>query len=407
MVNVKDFGARGDGCTDDTSAIQAALDTNEVVSFPAGIYNSNTIYLRSGGGLHLEEGAVLRALADKTKCNPDDYPPPNRVFASEHVSGAHFIIAYECENITLSGKGTIDGNYKAVFDINNIVGSESSHPHYEFPEWRMAQMIFICNCRNIEVRDIRLENAQYWNCFFHGCENIHVDNVSIWGDPLVMNTDGIDIDCCRHVLIENCHIETGDDCVTARGNELALGRHAPCEDVEVRNCYFVTVTCGIRVGVGQGEIRNCRFHHIEMHKTCIGIGICPSYRPGKCCMIEKCTFEDITFDGLQPLLLIPCWMGLTDTDDPAIRPVRDLAFRRFKAQGRRPVQCLGPNDPEIFRDIIFEDFSVKLVEPVMRPVPHRWTKEEFGVFNIANFPDLDVSGVTAEAEGDYPAFCRL
>jgi hypothetical protein len=110
---------------------------------------------------------------------------------------------------------------------------------------------------------------------------------------------------------------------------------------------------------------------------------------------------------MQPLLLIPCWMHLTETDDPAIRPVRELMFRRITARGTRPVQCLGPHDPEIFRDIRFEDFSVKLVEPVLAPVPHRWTKKEFGVFNIANFPGLDVSGVTAEAEGDYPAFCRL
>lgn len=406
MVNVKNFGAAGDGATDDTAAIQAALDTGEVVCFPAGIYNANTIYLRSNGGVHLEEGAVLRAIADKNKCNPDDFPPPNRVFAREHVSGAHFIIGYECENLSFSGKGTIDGNFKAVFDTDNVVGLEGSHPHYEFPEWRMAQMIFFCCCRNIEMKDIRLENAQYWNCFFHGCENIHVDNVTIRGDYLVMNTDGIDIDCCRHVLIENCDIDTGDDCVTARGNTLPLGGEYPCEDVEVRNCRFVTVTCGIRVGVGQGEIRNCHFHDIDIINSHIGIGICPSYRLGSCCQIEDCTFENFTFTGLQPLLLIPTWGGLQDSDDPAIRPVRNLTFRNFKAQGQRPVQCLGPHDREIFSNIRFEDFNVKLVEPVLPPVPHRWKKEEFGVFNIINFEDLDLSGINASAEGDYPPFCR-
>ena len=407
MVNVKDFGAKGDGFTDDTSAIQAALDTNEVVAFPEGVYNANTIYLRSNGGLHLEEGAVLKALADRNKCNPDDYPPPNQIFAREHVSGAHFIIAYECENVTFSGKGTIDGNFQAVFDTGKINDPEGFRPHYAYPEWRMGQMIFFCCCRNIEIRDIRLENSHYWHCFFHGCENIHVDNVTIWSDPLVPETDGIDTDCCRHVLIENCRIKAGDDCVTIRGNELPLGRYAPCEDVEIRNCSLTAVACGLRVGVGQGEIRNCRFHHNEIHDTCIGIGICPSYRPGKCCLIENCSFEDINFDGTQPLLLIPCWTGVTAADDPAIRPVRNLAFRRFKAKAKRPVQCLGANTPGIFENIIFEDFSVKLVEPVMRPLSFRWPKEEFGVFNISNFPDLDVSGITAEAEGDYPAFCRL
>ena len=406
MVNVKDFNAAGDGRCDDTAAIQAAFDTGEVVRFPAGIYNANTLYLRSGGGIHLDEGAVLRARADKTQVNPDDFPPQNAVFASEHVSGAHFIIAHECENITFSGKGTIDGNFRAVFDTENIVGPDSHHPHYEFPEWRMAQMIFFCRCRKIGIKDIRLENAQYWNCFFHDCEDVHVDNVTVRGDALVMNTDGFDIDCCRRVLIENCDIDTGDDCVAVRANERALGYHAPCEDVEVRNCRFVTVTCGIRLGVGKGEIRNCRFHDIDISNSCIGIGICPSYRLGVCCRIEDCTFENISFTGLQPLLLIPTWSGLRDSDDPDIRPVRDLTFRHITARGQRPVQCLGPYDKEIFSNIRFEDFNVKLVEPVHPPVPHRWKKEEFGVFNILNFEDLDLSGINASSEGNYPPFCR-
>jgi polygalacturonase len=69
--------------------------------------------------------------------------------------------------------------------------------------------------------------------------------------------------------------------VAVRANEAPLERYAPCEDVEVRNCHFISVTCGIRLGVGQGEIRNCRFHDLEIHETCIGFAICPSYRPGK------------------------------------------------------------------------------------------------------------------------------
>lgn len=407
MINVREFGAKGDGCTDDTSAIQSALDTGKVVSFPPGIYNSNTIYLRSGGGLHLEEGAVLRAIADKNCCNADDFVPENAVFAVERVSGAHFIIAYKCENITFSGKGTIDGNFHAVFDTSKVEDIGGRHPHYAFPEWRMAQMIFFCRCRNIDIRDVRLQNAQYWNCFFHGCENIYITNVTIRGDKLVMNTDGFDVDCCRHVLIENCDIDTGDDCVAVRANEARLGYNAPCEDVEVRNCLFRTVTCGIRLGVGQGEIRNCHFHDLEMHDSHIGIGICPSYRVGSCCQIEDCIFENITFDGLQPLLLIPCWHGLKEEDDPAIRPVRNLTFRHFKGEGRRPAQCLGPNDTSVFSNIKFEDFSVKLVEPVLAPLSHRWPVEEFGAFCIYKFPDLDLSGIKAEAEGDHPPIFRI
>ena len=67
MVNVRDFGAAGDGVTLDTSALQKALDTGEIVKFPAGTYLTGTIYLRSGGGIHLEKGATILGTNDKTQ----------------------------------------------------------------------------------------------------------------------------------------------------------------------------------------------------------------------------------------------------------------------------------------------------------------------------------------------------
>ena len=75
MVNVKNFGAAGDGVTDDTAAIQAALDTGEVVCFPAGIYNANTIYLRSNGGIDLAPGATILGSPNKEHYNKSDFSP--------------------------------------------------------------------------------------------------------------------------------------------------------------------------------------------------------------------------------------------------------------------------------------------------------------------------------------------
>ena len=93
MRNVKDYGAKGDGITKDTAAIQRAIDDGGVVYFPPGTYISGTLYLKSGGGLHLEHGATLKASADRADYNADDFCVQNAVFTRENVSGAHFIVA--------------------------------------------------------------------------------------------------------------------------------------------------------------------------------------------------------------------------------------------------------------------------------------------------------------------------
>ena len=103
MNNVQDFGAVGDGIHKDTTAIQAAIDLGGIVYFPPGIYLSGTLFLRSNGGLDLDPGAVLLASPDKDDYNADDFCPQNRVFASEQVSGAHFITAVEQHNISIRG----------------------------------------------------------------------------------------------------------------------------------------------------------------------------------------------------------------------------------------------------------------------------------------------------------------
>ena len=101
MINVKDFGAVGDGVTKDTAAIQRAIDAGGMVSFPPGIYLAGTLYLRSDGGLYLENGAVLLASPDIEDYNSADFCPQNRASKLENTSGGHFIVAVKQKNIVI------------------------------------------------------------------------------------------------------------------------------------------------------------------------------------------------------------------------------------------------------------------------------------------------------------------
>ena len=142
MQNVLDFGAKGDGKTLDTAAIQAAIDAGGEVYFPKGTYISGTLYLKSGGGLNLAAGAVLRASHDRADYNADDFCEQNSICGQEIGTGAHLIVAVEKENIFIKGEGIIDGDShywmnetKPIFD-----GCIAFAPHPD----RIAQMIFIC-----------------------------------------------------------------------------------------------------------------------------------------------------------------------------------------------------------------------------------------------------------------------
>ena len=405
MLDVRNFNVRGDGVSDDTRAVQRALDTGEIVSFAPGVYLCGTLYLRSGGGIHLEDGAILRASPDRNLCNRDDFSPHNQVFSGEHVSGAHFIIAENCENITLSGHGWIDGNFRSVFDTTQV--DPEGRPHYPYPPWRMGQMIFLYGCRNVTIKDVTIGDAHYWNCFLHNCEDVVISGVRIRSDRQVMNGDGLDIDCCRRVLIENCDIDCGDDCIAIRGNEEPVGYAAPCEGITVRHCRLRSPACAVRVGVGNGTIRNCTFSGVDMHDCAIGIGLCPSYTPGKCVRMENILFDNIQSEGKQAFLMLPYWGGVGDVDDPAIQPVKGISLRNFSAFSRLPSLIAAPLRKGLFSDFSLDNVRIRLVG-TPEPLPQwRWPSKETGILNIYRFPELKLKGFCGESESGLPPILHL
>ncbi len=320
MVNVRDFGAAGDGKTLDTAALQKALDTGKIVRFPAGTYLTGTIYLRSGGGIHLDKDAVILGSPDKKDYNADDFTPQNWWSVSEKASGAHLIVGLDVKDISITGEGTINGNVHSIFNCK-VTGKDMHY--YERPDWRPSQMIWICDSRNIKIEGVTLKNATYWNCFLYGCEDAVIKNVTIRADRAVRNSDGLDIDACKNVEISNCDIYTGDDSIAIRaaggrtGRKIGAGvlsRENVCENISVSNCRLSSTTCGVRLGVGNGEIRNIRLQNLEMYETRTGICLCASYGKGMFCDIRDVSVENVKFEGLAAFWYYNDWTGHFDID---------------------------------------------------------------------------------------------
>ena len=232
MKNVMDFGAVGDGITKDTAAVQRAIDQGGTVYFPAGTYLCGSLYLRSQTTLELENGAVILGSPDPEDYNKPDFCPQNSVCLPEKAFGAHLIIALEVDHVAIRG-GKIDGNRAAFFD-------PSLYSRDDFPGWRPSQMLYFCESSHILLENVEMVNSPYWTCFLHGCTDITIRSVTIRNQKGVWNGDGLDIDCCRQVVVSDCIIDSSDDSIAIRasGKDRLLHAEGICEDITVTNCVL-------------------------------------------------------------------------------------------------------------------------------------------------------------------------
>lgn len=371
MNNVRDFGAAGDGVTKDTAAIQKAINAGGIVHFPPGTYLSGTIYLCSNGGLSLEPGAVLLASCAPDDYNADDFCPQNQVFAQEKVSGKHFIVAVEQENIIICGGGRIDGNRRGIF------GSEELNPNYNrcafnHPVWRPGQMIYFCECGNVTIKNIELYDAPYWTCFLHGCKDIIIHGVKIWADRRTPNADGIDLDCCCRATVSDCIIDCGDDCITLRANVKPLKKERVCELVTVTNCVLRSPACAIRIGVGNGTIRNCSFSNIIIHDSNDGICLCPLYSTGYV-NIEDISFDNFNIESRITFLITSSWIG--KFNEPEAKPVKNIIFNRIRAKSRRGSLIIG-HQGGMMSGLRFSDVEIELADLDVAQLPDEASVED-------------------------------
>lgn len=307
IYNILDFGAIADGETLCTGAIQSAIDTCHSngggrVVIPAGNFYSGSIYLKSNVELHLELGAVLKASGNMDDYNPDDAYYQNYGCAPEEWRAKHLIIAAEVDRVAITGLGTIDGNgesfrkevtppspyaYGWLYGTSHVKDMEVMRP---------GQLIVFAECTNVFVEGITIVNAPCWCVFLHGCEYARVHGIQVFNHKTALNTDGIDIDCCRYVTVSDCNIQTGDDAITFRTAADRLRKERPCEYITVTNCNLAVSACAFRVGVGSGHIRHVRVSNINIERAGNGIHFMTSYLGNGAAEIEDVNFSNVSID---------------------------------------------------------------------------------------------------------------
>jgi polygalacturonase len=248
VFNVVDYGAKGDGGTLDTIAIQKSIDGCALagggsVYFPAGNFLSGTIVLKSNVTLHITPGATLWGSK-----NIEDYRP------------YHLVYAKDAENIAIEGGGTINGNGEAFWDKN-------TQGFYRPQQRRPSPLIELVGCRRARIREVTILNPPGWTIHPLDCDGVVITGITIVSDTRGPNTDGIDPDSSRNVHISDSYIETGDDCIVVKATG-RLGKPVKSsENITITNCTLATTCNNVKMGTESlGDFRNIAVTNCTMFR---------------------------------------------------------------------------------------------------------------------------------------------
>jgi hypothetical protein len=325
-LSVRDFGAKGDGATKDTPAIQQAIDRCWALGggealVPAGNYLTGAIALKSNTILRLEKDAAIVGTPDFA-----DYPVTQVRWEGKWIPGrVGLIYAIDANRIGVIGPGKIVGN--PALGGRPTLSSPLRHP----------ALIEPINCNDVRFEDFSTSYNLMWSLHATYCENVSIKNLIIRSTG--GNGDGIDIDSCKHVRIDGCDISTGDDCISlksGRGME-AYTLLKTTEDVHSTNCTFADAIFAC-IGIGSetsGGIRNVRIEHCKFTRART-FALYIKSRPGRGAFIEDIIADDLDVSGTDGgfLRFNILGSGIQDQDpvpgDEGIPTIRNYKFSNIR-----------------------------------------------------------------------------
>lgn len=310
-LNVRDFGAGGDGIQDDTPFIQAAIlscPKDSRVLIPEGTYKITSLFLKSNLRLELAKGAVLSAETDRSRFpilrgmiqsndGKDEYNlgtwegNPEDCFSS-------VITGIGVENVEIYGQGVLDGN------------ASTDNWWYRPKEKRGAyrpRMIFFNHCQNMAVQGIQVRNSPSWNIHPYFSDHLKFIDLNVLNPKDSPNTDGLDPESCQDVEIAGVYFSVGDDCIAVKSGKIYMGSKykTPSKDIVIRQCCMrdghgsITIGSEMAGGVYNLTVKDCKFLYTDR-----GLRIKTRRGRGKDGVIDGILFERIRMNHVMTPFVI-------------------------------------------------------------------------------------------------------
>jgi len=370
--NITNFGAKGDGKAMNTKAINQAIaecsqSGGGTVVIPPGDYLSGPIVLLKNVTLHLEPGATI-----KGSPRLEDYAvEPGRESGESPRAG--LVTARDAGDVTITGRGVIDGNGMAFMDPHKFhQGFDydkkftrqkddymdpkygTQHGPLEHGE-RPGNLVRFLNCTNVMISGVTIQNSPTWTVQIARCERVAIAAVGInsFGSRRrIGNDDGIDLVESRLVRISDCDIQTGDDCIALFGSE----------KITVCNCTLSSRSVAIRVGYTGRDIRDCTFANLVIHDSNRGLGVFVRGTGS----VENILFSDIV---IQTRLFTGHWWGKAEPIHVSAIPmasgasqlgrIKDVRFRNILAESENGIVVYGC-EKSIVEGLSFRDVKVRI-----------------------------------------------
>ncbi len=335
VVSVLDFGVDNSGGRMETARIQAAiaaLPENGTLYFPAGIYLTGTLTLKSNMTLYLAGGCLIQGSG-----NVEDYTAHEN---DRRKSPGRLLLIDRAENVTIEGRGVVDAN-------GGVLRREHD---------RRGRALLIRNSRDVLVQGVILRDSPSWNTHVLGCERVTLRNVKLLSDLELSNTDGFDLDASSHVLVEDCFAYCSDDAAVikcAGYDEI----YRDVTDIVVRGNVFLTKKSALKVGT---ESRTAEMKDITFESN--DVLLCDRGMSLYC--NDGATYSNIRFINNRFEECYPdrdqCLLDFDIRDREGKGHIRDVLVRDCVADIHWPNKSTfrGHDAEHIVSDVRFENFMI-------------------------------------------------
>jgi polygalacturonase len=296
VCDVRRYGAKGDGKTKDTVAIQKAIDActagkgGGVVEVPDGTFVIAPILLKSNMTLHLEKAATLLGSPDRA-----DYP---KYTFARHETIQPLVSSLNAEHITIAGEGTIDGNGKIWWDYvkgvrdSGVLGTDHPRP----------MLVVFDHSRHIKMEGVTVQNSGFWQIVPYYAEDLVFHNIRVLA-PKSPNTDAIDPFSSSDIIIDHVFSSVGDDNIAIKSGEInSPGPDAPSKNITITDCTFEN---GHGLSIGSevaGGVQNVHAERIHFKGTDQGIRIKAARDRGN--DVSNISYKDIIMEDVKTAILI-------------------------------------------------------------------------------------------------------